>query len=307
MAAKDPNARTRDALAAAPTPGAGSVAKTVAQLLSTANVRRRFEDVLGARAGGFMSSVIHLTNSVNHMKDCDPRTVLAAAAVAAALDLPIDPNLGHAYIIPYQLRDRGWVAQFQMGYLGFVQLALRSGSYKTMHTGIVYEGEIEAQGPRERLMGEIRFSGERTSDKVVGYASYFRLLNGFEKWDYLSVEDALAHAARYSKSFSRKDSPWQTQRDAMSCKTSLKRLVRHYGPLSVQMQTAVLADQAVLRGEPGEAPEPDYVDGAEWSEGAAAADEGGEQEDAETPPAEGGSPAPTLNDMLGGGPAGDQP
>ena len=299
--AANPNARAKDALAAAPTPGAGSVAKTVAQLLSTSAMRRRFEDVLGARAGGFMSSIIHLTNSVNHMRDCDPRTVVAAAAVAAALDLPIDPNLGHAYIIPYQLRERGWVAQFQMGYLGFVQLALRSGAYKTMHTGIVYEGEIEQQGPRERLMGEVQFTGERTSDKVVGYASYFRLLNGFEKWDYLSVQDALAHASRYSKSFSRKDSPWQTQRDMMSCKTSLKRLIRHYGPLSVQMQQAVLSDQAVIQNADDGEPELQYVDGADWIEGAAPEAAPSEETPAGAPAGDPAGGQPSLTDMLGGG------
>lgn len=268
--AADPNARARTALAATPTPGANAVAKTVAQLLGTDAIKRRFEEILGNRAPGFISSIINVTNGSRMLKECDPTTIVSAAAIAASLDLPIDPNLGFAYIVPYKPSGAQIAeGQFQMGYLGYVQLGLRSGQYRSIHTGVVYDGEILAQTAQDRLTGRLRFSGgPRASDRVVAAASYFGLLNGAEMWDYISVEEAEAHGRKYSKSYARDSSPWKTQFNAMMCKTSLKRLLRHYGPLSIQMQTAVLADQSVVRSDPG-APVADatfdYVDGTDAS------------------------------------------
>lgn len=261
--ASDNNARARTALAQAPRAGASEVAETLQALLSKDSIKRRFEEILGARAAGFISSVITVTNGNAMLKNADPRTVVSAAAIAASLDLPIDPNLGFAYIVPYRDNKTGvTLAQFQLGYRGYVQLGLRTGQYKTIHVGPVYEGEIDPPSAKERLTGEMRFrDGGRTSDKVAGYAAYFRLLNGAEMWDYMTVEEADAHAQRFSKSYNRSSSPWKTDFNAMACKTVLKRLLSHYGILSVQMQTAVLADQAVVR-EPadGGASEFDYVD-----------------------------------------------
>jgi recombination protein RecT len=295
----DNNARARAALAAAPraADSTNAAIQTVDALLHSDAVRKRFEDVLGKKAAGFMSSVIAVTNGSRALKDADPKTIIAAAAVAASLDLPINPSLGFAWIIPREIKDRGWVAQFQLGYKGTIQLALRSGQYKTIHVGVVYEGELEEQTARQRLTGELQFrEGGRTSDKAMGYAAYFKLLNGAEMWDYMSEAEVIAHAQRFAgPSFKNPRSAWNTDPEAMKCKTVLDRLLSHYGILSVQMQKAQISDQGIARDETGEDVEhPDNVFDTSYSEGGS-----GELGDPEEQSAE---PAPqrSLADLLPG-------
>ena len=269
------------------------VTRTLQGLLSLDSIKQRFAEVLGDKAPGFISSIISLTNSSPRLKDCDPKTVIGAAAIAASLDLPINPSLGFAWIIPREIKDRGWVAQFQLGYKGTIQLALRSGQYKTIHVGVVYEGELEEQTARQRLTGELQFrEGGRTSDKAMGYAAYFKLLNGAEMWDYMSEAEVIAHAKRFAgPSFKNPRSAWNTDPEAMKCKTVLDRLLSHYGILSVQMQKAQISDQGIARDETGEDVEhPDNVFDTSYSEGGS-----GELGDPEEQSAE---PAPTLQGLL---------
>lgn len=227
-------------------------ATTVRSLLARDSIKKRFEELLGRKAPGFMSSVINIVNSNTQLQQCDPNQVIAAAAVAAAMDLPIDPNLGFAYIVPYKGK-----AQFQMGYKGFVQLAMRTGMYKTINATHVYEGEIESFN---RITGEVKFSETgATSDKIVGYIAYFKLLNGFEKYEYWPIERVIEHAKRFSQSYGSNYSPWKTDFDAMAIKTVLKHLLSRYGVLSIEMQTAVKADQAVVH-ETDDGEQYEYVD-----------------------------------------------
>lgn len=227
-------------------------ATTVRSLLARDSIKKRFEELLGRKAPGFMSSVINIVNSNTQLQQCDPKQVIAAAAVAAAMDLPIDPNLGFAYIVPYKGK-----AQFQMGYKGFVQLAMRTGMYKTINATHVYEGEIESFN---RITGEVKFSETgATSDKIVGYIAYFKLLNGFEKYEYWPIERVIEHAKRFSQSYGSNYSPWKTDFDAMAIKTVLKHLLSRYGVLSIEMQTAVKADQAVVH-ETDDGEQYEYVD-----------------------------------------------
>jgi len=232
-------------------------------LLRQDSIKKRFEEVLGKKAPGFMSSIISATNANKELKKADPLSIVSAAAVAAALDLPINPSLGFAHIVPYK-RDGVAIAQFQMGYRGFIQLGMRSGQYKTINACAVYEGELVASN---RFTGEMTFDEtKRTADKIVGYVAYFKLINGFEKWLYMTVEEAKAHGKRYSKSFNIASGRWQQDFDAMALKTVLKMLMSKYGILSVDMQTAVLADQAIVKKDGEyEYPDNDVVD-AEISE-----------------------------------------
>lgn len=248
----------RDAVTNRPAQGGGQAANTISNLLSQESVKRRFEEILGSKAPGFISSVINTVNGNTNLRECDPRTILSAAAVAASLDLPIDPNLGFAYIIPYKHKGVP-KAQFQIGFKGFVQLAMRSGQYQTINAAEVYEGEIIRLN---RLTGDVEFDPDsKTSDKIVGYAAYFRLLNGFEKYLYMSVEEIDGHARKYSKSYNRPSGLWKQDFHAMALKTVLKRLLSRYGILSIQMQTATSADQAVVRdAETGEGFDYDYID-----------------------------------------------
>lgn len=213
--------------------------------------------VLAERKSEFVTSLISIVANNAQLQACDALTVMYAAMKAASLRLPFDPNLGCAYVIPYQNKKAGTVeAQFQLGYKGFVQLAQRSGQFAHINADAVYEGELKG---RDKKSGEPDLSGEKTSDKVVGYFAYFKLLNGFEKTFYMSVEEVNAHAKRFSQTARQGFGLWTEKDsfDAMAKKTVLKLLLSKYAPLSVEMQTAVKFDQAVIRGE-----EAIYVDNA---------------------------------------------
>lgn len=213
---------------------------TLANLLSGDKVKNRFNEILGAKAPGFISSVLSVANNNTLLKKAKPQSVLNSAVIAATLDLPINQNLGFAYIVPY--KDE---AQFQLGYKGLIQLAMRSGQYKTINVNEVYEGEITKVN---RFTGEYEF-GEKTSDKVVGYMAYFKLVNGFEKYLYMTTEDAEKHGKRYSQTFKRGGGLWSTDFDAMAKKTCLKMLLSKFGILSIEMQRAQTFDQAVVKGD----------------------------------------------------------
>lgn len=234
---------------------------TVSSLVSNEDIKKKFSDVLGKKANGFIASLI--TASKNDLKDVEPNSVLKSAMTAATLDLPIDKNLGFAYILPYNNKKTGIKeAQFQLSYKGYIQLAIRSGQYKTINAIEIYENEIARTN---RLTGEVEFNendSQINRDKVVGYMAYFKLINGFEKAIYMSKEEMEAHAKKYSQSYSSKkdwvvkSSLWTTDFDSMALKTILKRLISKYGIMSIEMQTAVLNDQAVI----DENNNPKYVD-----------------------------------------------
>lgn len=226
-------------------------------LLNQDAIKRRFEGMLGKKAAGFMSSIISATQANRELSKADPLSIVAAAAVAASLDLPINPSLGFAHIVPYK-KDGYPIAQFQMGYRGFIQLGMRTGQYKTINACEVYEGELQRSN---RFTGEMEFDeNQRTSDTVIGYVAYFKLINGFEKWLYMTVDQIHAHAKQYSQSYNNPKGRWQVDFPAMARKTVIKMLLSHYGILSIEMQTAIQADQAVVREMGGKYSYPDGMD-----------------------------------------------
>lgn len=209
-------------------------ALTIQSLVSQDSVKARFEELLGKKAPGFISSLLAVVNNNKLLAKANPNTIVAAGAMAASLDLPINQNLGFAYIIPY--KDE---AQFQMGYKGYIQLAMRTGQYQTINASEVYEGEIVKQN---RFTGEYEF-GEKTSDKIVGYIAYFKLVNGFEKYLYMSIEEMQAHAKKFSKNYKGGTEKWGlTDFHSMAIKTVLKRLISKYGILSIEMQGQPMVD-----------------------------------------------------------------
>ena len=209
-------------------------------MLSNESVKLRFKEILGQKAPGFISSILSVTNSNTLLQKADPQSIMNAAVIAATLDLPINGSLGFAYIVPY--KDQ---AQFQIGYKGLVQLAMRSGQYKTINVAEVYEGEIKSEN---RFTGEYEF-GDKTSDKVVGYMAYFRLTNGFEKYMYMTREEAERHGKKYSQTFKRGIGLWATDFDAMAKKTVLKMLLSKFGILSIEMQRGIQFDQSIVHGD----------------------------------------------------------
>lgn len=204
---------------------------TMKGLLSSPSVIKRFEEVLGKRATQFTASILSLYNSEQMLQKTDPMSVISSAMVAATLDLPIDKNLGYAWIVPY-----GGKAQFQLGYKGYIQLALRTGQYKSINCIPIHEGELQMWNP---LTEEIDIDFEkRESDVVIGYAAYFELINGFRKTVYWTK----AQVEKHKKKFSKSDFGWKNDWDAMALKTVLKAVLSKWGILSVEMQKAVIEE-----------------------------------------------------------------
>lgn len=220
---------------------------TVKNLFGKDEVRNKFQELLGKRAPAFITSVLQIVASNDLLAKADPHSVYHSAAVAATLDLPLNNNLGFAYIVPYNQKQKDGtykqVAQFQMGYKGFIQLAQRSGQFRTISATPVYEGQLIEQNP---LLG-FRFDfTKKTSETVIGYASYFQLLNGFEKTMFMSMEELKKHGVKYSQTFKKDFGLWKDNFEAMAIKTVLKLLLSKFAPLSVDMQRAVVTDQAVV-------------------------------------------------------------
>lgn len=214
-------------------------------------VKNKMTELLGEkRAPQFIASVIQIANQNEMLKKAEPESVFNAAAMAAILDLPLNNSLGFAYVVPYNNRQQNGtfktVAQFQIGYKGFIQLAQRSGQFKTISAAPVYEGQLKAKNPLEGY----QFDWEnKTSDKVLGYAAYFKLINGFEKTLYMTVAELQGHGKRFSKTF--KNGLWQNDFESMAIKTVIKLLLSKYAPLSVEMQRAVTVDQALINDSEG--------------------------------------------------------
>jgi recombination protein RecT len=218
--------------------------------LSQTAYKERFEALLGEKAPGFISSLVSLASSTS-LKKCDPDSVIAAAVIAATLDLPINQSLGFAWIVPYKNK-----AQFQIGWKGFVQLAIRTGQYQRINVVEVYEGQMRHYNP---LTGDFSIDFDnKISENITHYAAFFRLKSGYEKTEIWTAEKVLEHGKRFSATYDKskkewkKDkwgndtSPWVTDRIAMCKKTVLKYLLSKYGIMSIEMQKATIADQGSI-------------------------------------------------------------
>lgn len=232
--------------------------QSVKTFMKSDAVQQSIKQTLGAKSQQFTASVLALVGQDELLAQAVPMTLLSSALTAAALDLPINKNLGFAHIIGYNNNRKGIVeAQFQMGWKGFVQLAQRSGHYKTINTSDIREGEISN---RDRLSGELTFEWIeddtiREQMPVIGYVAYFRLTTGFEKMLYMSKSEIEAHAGQYSQAFKSGYGPWKDNFDAMALKTVVKLLISKWGPMSTDLEKAMISDQAVLDGDKAE-----YVD-----------------------------------------------
>jgi len=228
---------------------------TIKSLSSSPLIQGKFKDVLGDKAPAFIASVVGAVNSNYALQKSDPTSVFAAAMIAATLNLSVVPTLGQAAIVPY--KDKGVMkAQFQIMVRGIVQLAQRTGQYKNINAGEVYEDEYKGY---DLLTGDVNivpmFNGQRDHgerDKIVGYFAYIETVTGFKKVEYWSKAQVEAHAMRYSKSY--QNGPWRDNFDAMSKKTVLKSLINHYGPMSVDtdLAQALQKDQLVVDADGNE-------------------------------------------------------
>lgn len=205
-------------------------------ILATEDITRRLKETMADNAGAFSASIVELFSSDEKLRACDPGRVVAECIKAASLKLPINKQLGFAYVIPYKNEP-----QFQLGYKGYIQLAQRSGAYRCINTDIVYEGELLG---RNKLTGEIDLSGIKVSDEIIGYFAHIELLNGYKKTLYMSKDEVLAHAQKRSKSYHQGSfsGTWKTDFDAMAMKTCLRLLISKYGIMSVDMARAIVSD-----------------------------------------------------------------
>jgi recombination protein RecT len=226
---------------------------SVKDYLALPAYKDRFTEVLRSRAPQFMAAITSLANSPA-LKDAEPRSVIAAAMVAATLDLPVNPTLGQAYVVAYQ-----GVAQFQIGYKGIIQLALRSGQYKRLNAGPVSAGAFKGFD----LVGEpvLDFTKNDPTQPTAGYFCAFETMNGFTKIVYWSKEQADAHGKKFSRAYAKGYStPWKSDFDAMATKTVIKAALGRWGLLSIEMQKAVVHDQGAQDDVDAEVK---YVDGGE--------------------------------------------
>lgn len=207
-----------------------------------AGYQARLNQLLGERMPQFCSSLVNLASSSKQFRMVRPTSIITAGVIAATLDLPIDKNLGFAWIVPY-----GQVAQFQIGYKGYVQLALRSGRYAGMNAVLV---NAEALGGYDQI-GDPLIKWELLDETkpAVGYAFAWRLTSGFSKIVYWPKSKVEAHAQRYSQAYKQKkqDSPWFTNFDQMALKTLITNALRRWGIMSVEdrgLQLALERDQS---------------------------------------------------------------
>lgn len=219
---------------------------TIQSLVHNEEFVKKANDVLGKGTQQFMSSVLSLYNSDKNLQACDPIKLYNCCLMAAAIKLPFNQNLGQAYIVAYKGEP-----QLQIGWKGFVQLAQRSGQFKTINCSDVKKGEIVKN---DRLTGKIDFewiedTAERIRQETIGYVAYFELLNGFTKTLYMTKAELEAHAKKYSQTYKRGYGVWKDNFDAMAQKTMIKLILNKYAPLSVDMQKAIELDQADSEGE----------------------------------------------------------
>lgn len=237
---------------------------TVKSLFAKDEVKSKFQEMLGKRAASFITSVLQIASQNEMLSKAEPVSIYQSAAVAATLDLPLNNSLGFAYIVPYnnKQKDGTWkvVAQFQIGAKGFKQLALRSGQFMTINDTDVREGELKHY---DRLTGEIEFEWvqdvkERLNLPIIGYCSYFKLINGFEKIYYMTVDELNNHGLRFSQTYKKGFGLWKDDFDSMARKTVIKLNLSKNAPLSVEMQKAVVTDQALVND--AETEDVEYVD-----------------------------------------------
>ena len=219
-------------------------------------VKDQINKVVGGKDGQrFISAIISATNANPTLQECTNKSILSGALLGESLKLSPSPQLGQYYLVPYNDKDNGKVAQFQMGYKGYIQLAIRSGQYRKLNVMAVKEGELEYFDP---LNEDIKINlmvdkwDEREATPTIGYYAFFELTNGFRKALYWSKGQMEAHALKYSPGY-KKDKEkgwnytfWSKDFDGMAFKTMLRQLISKWGIMSIDMQNAFEGDMAII-------------------------------------------------------------
>lgn len=214
--------------------------------LNAPSVRQKFEEMLGKRSSQFMTSITSVVSNNALLQKADVNSIIMGSAVAASMDLPLNANLGYAALVPFNSKD-GCFAQLQVMVKGWTELFLRSGQCQSIICETVYEGQLVK---KNKFTGEYVFDEDaKTSDKIIGFMAYFRLTNGFEKYEYMTIEEIKAHAQKFSQTFRRGSGIWKDHFEEMAKKTVLKRLITKWAPKSIEMQRMAMFDQSVVNGD----------------------------------------------------------
>lgn len=225
--------------------------RTFQEVIKTEEIREEFKSILGGNYKGFLTSVENYFNQSPKIQDCEPYSIINGAKVTASLGLSLDPSLGQSFLVKTNVKKQiTWskLAQFQIGYKGLIQLGLRSNQYRSMNVSDVREDEFVSI---DRLSGEIEFDWNQDQDerkklKIIGYVAHFKLTSGFEKSSFMTEKELVEHGRTWSKTFNDKKGQWKKDFNGMAKKTVLKLLLNKYGPKTVEMQTAITSDQAVI-------------------------------------------------------------
>lgn len=234
--------------------------------------QQQLKATLKENAGTFCTSLMELVTGDEQLLSCKPNDLMAEAMKAASLHLPLNKQLGYAYVLPFNVTDKKtgtkvMTPTFVIGYKGYLQLALRTGKYTNINADVVYEGEFTGI---DKLSGTIGLDGERISDNVVGYFAYFQMTNGFTKMLYMSKREMMHYAKTYSPTLKyskvteeqlaqmadnqsangpRPGVGWLNDINAMAIKTVLRRLLNKWGYLSIEMTAAMTNDEGPVTAE----------------------------------------------------------
>lgn len=252
-------------------------------------VQNQLKQVLGKNAGTFATSIVEVFTNDKQLQTCDPNKVVQEAIKAATLKLPLNKQLGYAYLITFKnydkdLRQTVPTPTLVIGYRGYIQLAMRTGQYRNINADVVYEGEMRNV---DKLTGRIDLSGEKTSERIEGFFAHFETVNGFTKTLYMSLADMASYALKFSPSMKGQKQPtidelcdlaqqqaangpvqgvvgWKGDFISMAQKTVLRRLLSKYGYLSIEMMSALATDEetpdsSATRDEAVEAEKPTFT------------------------------------------------
>lgn len=227
--------------------------QTFSAFLATDAMKKKINEMVGGKDGQqFVTAIISAVSTNPQLAECENSSIVSAALLGQALKLSPSPQLGQYYIVPFNNSDRGCkVAQFQLGYKGYIQLAIRSGQYKKINVLAIKEGELIEYDPlnEEIKVNLIEDEELREQAETIGYYAMFEYMNGFRKTIYWTKQKMEAHALKYSKGYKAKKGYtfWEKDFDGMAYKTMLRQLISKWGIMSIDMQTAMEKDMAVIK------------------------------------------------------------
>lgn len=219
-------------------------------------VKAQINNVIGGKNGArFIASIVSAVQATPVLQECTNPSILSAALLGESLNLSPSPQLGQYYLVPYNNADKGTKeAQFQLGYKGYIQLAIRSGQYKKLNVLAIKAGELVRFDPlnEEIEVNLIQDELVREETETIGYYAMFEYTNGFRKALYWSREKMEEHAKKYSPGYKKdlqkgtKWTFWAKDFDAMAYKTMLRQLISKWGIMSIELQSAIDSDMAVI-------------------------------------------------------------